>query len=804
MVKKEQETRKVAEGFFNVEAEKKNEKVQAQYRKLIESLYKKKGLVSVGSKLPIADAIPRACGTAQYGADLVAPEKPVYVHIVRPEMGCARIKNIDTSKAEKYPGVVGVYTAKDIPGINEIGAMIPDHPMLSIDTVWYYGESIALVAAEDPLTAEEAADLVTAEYEPLPGIYSPYDAMKPEAPKVHPPHENSVPMGHFEVKRGDVDKVFSRKDLVVVEHEYSTQFQEHAYLDPEATLAIPEKDGSMTVMTGLQFPFGVQMTVAKILGLPSEKVKVIQVATGGSFGGRDSTGPQAKAALVAYKTKRPAILVYTREESMYEGIARHPFYLKYKTAATKDGKLVAVDAKVAADTGAHEAYGCGVMWRGMAHFAGPYVIPNARLDIKQYYTNNTIAGAFRGFGNPQVHFAAESQMDELAARLGMDPIEFRLKNILHNGSTTVTGQVFDHSVGMDDCAKKAMELSRWKEKRARYSKMKGVKRKGIGVAFMYHGTSTLSEPGEGPDVARATIIVNKDGTVIYRTGIIEMGQGSPTAHSLIVAEMLGIPATTIKVERFDSSTHPEAGLTVASRGTYMGGNAALVTSKLVADRMKKKAAEVLKCKAEDVEMKNGKVWVKGQPSKKMSFKELAARCHKDKVDLNVTEAYIIPRIFWDNKVGQGDTYHAFTYSATVSEVEVDMETGQVRVLNVTPVYDPGRVINLLTAEGQVEGGVVQGTGYAIMEELMHKEGYVQNPNLADYYIPTSMDSPEIVPTFVEHPFKRGPFGAKGFAESPIVGTGVSIANAIYHASGARVRSLPVTSEKVYMALKKSV
>jgi len=792
--------RRVFKGVMVAKALEESDPEQERYGKLLEALSSKDHLITIGSKAPIFEAKDRALGIARYGADLPA-ENPVYAKIVRSKFPHAKIKKIDTSRAEKLPGVIGVFTAEDIPGINEIGALVPDQPLLATDTVRYYGDSVAIVAAEDPLTAEEAAELVDVEYEPLPAVFSPLDAMKPNAPKIHE-GGNYIPTGHFLVKKGDVQKAFAQPDIIVVEHEYRTQHQEHAFLDPEANLAIPEKDGTMTIIAGLQFPFGVQMTVAKILGLRSDQVRVIQAATGGSFGGRDATGPQAKAALVAYKTKRPTILTYTREESMTEPLVRHPYIMRYKTGATKDGKLIAVKAEIFVDAGAYETYSSGPAWRAATHAAGPYQVPNVHIEIFPYYTNNTPSGAFRGFGNPQVHFATESQMDELSEKLDMDPVEFRLKNILRDGSATATGQILDHSVGLEECVKKAVKDSHWKEKRAKYKEMKGAKKKGIGISLMYHGASTLSEPGEGPDYARSTIIVNKDGSVTYRTGIIEMGQGSPTAHTLIVAEALGIPLNYINLERFDSRTHPDAGITVASRGTYMGGISALIAAKTIAKRMKKKAAQMLDCRPSKVDFKEGKVSAKNQPSKKTTFKELAVRCHEDGIVLSETTTYIVPRIYWDNEMGQGDTYHAFTFSATVSEVEVDMETGQVQVLKVTPVYDLGRVINRLGAEGQVEGGVVQAVGYAIMEELVHKEGLVTNPNLADYYIPTSMDSPEITSNFVEHPFKRGPYGAKGFAESPIVGTAPSIANAIYHATGTRVRSLPITSEKIHLSLEK--
>jgi CO/xanthine dehydrogenase Mo-binding subunit len=721
------------------------------------------------------------------------------VKVVRSDRPHALIKNIETKQAENAPGVVAVFTAQDIPGINDWGFTFADQPLLTGDKVRYVGDGIALVAAETAGQAEDALKLVHVDYEPLAAVFDPREALKPNAPSVH---EKGNVAFECRVRKGDVTDGF-RHSEVIVENEYTTQRQEHAYLEPEAAIGVPEPDGSVTVIAGMQSPFLVQMNVSKVLGVSLDKVKVVQAATGGGFGGKDDVPPElcSRVALVASKTNRAAIIVHSREESIRCHNKRYPYSIKYKSGASKDGKLQAVEVQLISDTGAYASHGPYVLWRSAVHATGPYVVPNVKVDAMSVYTNNVYGGSFRGFGNPQVQFAAESQIDELAYKLGMDAVDFRLKNVLRDGSYTCTNQLLDHSVGVEECLQETAKAAHWKERKAEYRKQNGVKRRGIGVALMYHGNSTSRG---APDYSAAYVMVNKDGSVRYRTGITEMGQGTHTGHMQIVAEVLGVPMDYIHLESVDTSAVPDSGPTHASRGTARGGAAAMVAAFKARQGLNAIASELLGCSPDDVEIRDAVAYSSRNPEKKIPFKEIARECYERGANISHTGYFRAPKNTFDQEKGQGAAYANYSFASHVVEVEVDTETGEVKVLRVTPAYDVGFAINPVLIESQIHGGIAQGLGLAIMEQVIVENGVVRNPNLMDYLIPTSMDMPEIEkPTLIEKAYKLGPFGAKGVGEPPLIAMPSGIANAIYDAIGVRIRDLPITPERVLMAVKKS-
>lgn len=772
--------------------------MEQDYLKIVEEFSKKRDLTVVGKSVRRVGGLEEVLGRTKYTTDYFF-DRMLHVKVLRSDRPHALIKNIETKDAENAPGVVAVLTAKDIPGINDWGFTFPDQPLLVQDKVRFVGDGIALVAAETPEQAENALKLVRVEYEPLPAVFDPREALKPGAPKVH---EKGNVMFEARVRKGDVAEGFRQSD-VIVENEYTTQRQEHAYLEPEAAIGVPEPDGSVTVIAGMQSPFLVQMNVSKVLGFSLNKVRVIQAATGGGFGGKDDVPPElcSRVALVATKTNRAAMLVHSREESIRCHNKRYPYFIKYKSGASKDGKLQAVEVQLISDTGAYASHGPYVLWRSAVHATGPYVVPNVKVDAISVYTNNVYGGSFRGFGNPQVQFAAESQIDELAYKLGMDPVDFRLKNVLRNGSYTCTNQLLDHSVGVEECLQETAKVARWKEKKAEYRKLNGVKRRGIGVALMYHGNSTSRG---APDYSAAYVMVNKDGSVRYRTGITEMGQGTHTAHMQIVAEILGVPMDYIHLESVDTSAVPDSGPTHASRGTARGGAAAMVAAFKARQGLNAVASELLGCSPDDVEIRNAVAYSRKNPEKKIPFNELARECNERGANISHTGYFRAPKNTFDQEKGQGAAYANYSFASHVIEVEVDTETGEVKVLKVTPAYDVGFAINPLLIEGQIHGGIAQGLGLAIMEQVIVENGVVRNPNLMDYLIPTSMDMPEIEkPILVEKAYKLGPFGAKGVGEPPLIPMPSGIANAVYDAIGIRIRDLPITPERVLMAIKKS-
>ena len=765
-----------------------------EHLRIVESLSDKKDFNIVGKNVMRTESLSHVLGRSKYTADYVY-DKMLYVKVVRSRYPHALIKKIDTSSAKKAPGVVAVLTANDIPGINDWGYTFPDQPLLAFEKVRFLGDGVALVAAENLDQAEAAVELVDVQYDPLPPIFSPLEAMKSSTLI----HDKGNIAFKCQLRKGDVVKGFAESN-VIVENEYKTPQQEHAYLEPEAAIAIPEPDASVTIIGSMQSPFTVQMNVAKVLGYSLDRVRVIQAATGGGFGGKDDIPPEvcSRAALVATHTKRPAFLGHTREESISAHDKRHAYIIKYKSGATKEGKLTSAEIEIISDVGAYASHGPYVLWRSTVHSTGPYVVPNVKVDSYLVYTNKVYGGSFRGFGNPQIQFAAESQIDELADQLGIDPVEFRLNNVLRPGSLTASSQLLDHSVGIEECLRKAAEISDWKRKRASTRNQTGIRRRGIGVGLMWHGNSTSRG---APDYSAASLIVNKDGSVRFRTGIGEIGQGTHTGILQIVAEILGVPMETIHIDNPDTSAVPDSGPTHASRGLLRGGAAAMVAAYKVRENLNKVAAAILGCGENCVEIRDGRVYSKDNPTKTIGFEELARECYDRGVNISYFGHFRAPKMVFNHENGQGEAYSNFTFAAHVVEIEVDMETGQVEVLKVTPVYDAGKAINPLLLAGQIEGAALQGMGYAIMEEITYNGGVVMNPTLQDYLIPTSMDIPEIKPTLVEHRFKYGPFGAKGMGEAPLIPMASSIANAIYNATGVRIKELPATPERVLSAIK---
>ena len=761
------------------------------------------------------DAIAKITGQPVFTADLLNLVKnPVFVYSVRTKYAHAKVKGVDYSDALKYPGVLAVFTAKDVPGINDVGYVIPDQPLLADRKVRYIGDTVALVVAESLENAREAGELVQVDYEPLKVYLDPLEIIDPETLE-EKPHElihderGTDILTRYKIRVGDVEKAF-KEAAVVVENKYETPFQEHAYIEPEAAIAIPEPDGGVTIYAKTQCPFDTRKAVANVLGLPFNMVRVIAPALGGGFGGAEDVGNEiaAKVALVATRLKRPAALIHTREESIIGHTKRHRTISWYRHAAARDGTLLAVEAKVILDKGAYASLGPFVAWRAVVHSTGPYKVRNAKVDVVAVYTNKIPGGAFRGFGNPQVTFAVERQMDLLAEELGMDPVELRLKNVLRNGDRTVHGQLLDHGVGAEEVIKKAVELSGWYEKRRLYASLTGPVRRGIGIAIFYHGNSIGAE---GADYSSASVIIQRDGSIIFRTGLTDMGQGAIQGLINILAEVLGVPPNYIKVEAADTAATPDAGPTVASRSTAMGGNATLVAAYKLRQRLNKLAAELLGCGSpDDVVIEAPKVYCKDDPSHAITWRELVEQAFWKGVPLQEFGFYRAPPAEWDEETGTGAPYFTYTYGAIVSDVEVDLETGVVRVKEATTVYDIGRVINRTGAELHAIGGYIQGMGYALMEDLYYdSEGRLMNNNLSTYHIPTARDVPEKFNVyFVEAGYYHAPFGAKGLGEPSIVAIAPSIANAVVNALRSKqanklVNKHPLTPDYVYGLIKKA-
>ena len=721
----------------------------------------------VGQRIPRPDAADKVKGTALYVEDLPAAGALVG-GVLRSPHAHARIARLQVAAARRLPGVHAVLTAADIPGKNLIPMIQADWPVLAEREVRHVGEGVALVAAESKDALAAALLAIEVEYEPLPARLDMEESAR----------AGDV-IAHWKVRRGDAATALARPGLVVVEGTYHTPHQEHAYIETNGMIAAPDGAGGIVVHGSMQCPFYVQKAVASALGCDLGQARIVQTVTGGGFGGKEDapSAPGAQVALLARAAGRPVRLILTREEDMAVMSMRHRGRIHVRTAATPEGDLVACEVDYLLDGGAYATLSPVVLFRGTVHACGPYRVPDVAIDARAVRTHTVPAGAFRGFGEPQVAFAIESQMDVLAERLGMDPLELRRRNALRVGDETVTGHLLKESVGFDEVLDRVAAESGWAEKRARYAEQDGVVRRGIGLAACYYGVG-LGAMGKHLNPAGASVVVAADGSVTVAVGTTEIGQGMITVLSQIAADALGCPVERIKVVDPDTSRVPDSGPTVASRTTLMSGNAI------------RDAAAKIRAAMEPVIADAGLDW-----------SGAVALCVQKQVGLAAHGWAVPPATTFDLDTGQGEAYVCYSWSANVVEAEVDTETGETRVLGVWSGHDVGRVVNPTTGEGQVEGGVVQGLGYALVEEHALRDGRILNDQFSTYIIPTTLDTPEIHPILVEHAYSWGPFGAKGLGETPIIAVAPAVTAAIHHATGARVREIPATPERVWAALR---
>jgi len=742
------------------------------------------------------DAYEKVTGKAKFGADLSFPNM-LYAKVLRSKYPHARIVKVNIKEALTCPGVKAVIRAEDMPN-NEFGVIIQNQQVLAREQVLYIGDGIAVVAAETKKVAAKALELIEVEYEELPGIFNPEEAEKKDAPLIHSELENNQVIHHL-LRKGDTEKGFAQAE-VILEREYTTQFVEHSYIEPESLVAVPYENNSLVTIYGsIQNPFSCRNAVASVLKVPLNRVRIIQNHMGGSFGGKDEvmSSMAALAALLALKTDRPVEMVNTRDESILESYKRHPYKMKYKVGATKEGKLVAMEIKCLADSGAYACQTPFVTWRSVVQATGPYEVPHVKTDTYGYYTNNIYTGAMRGYGSPQIIFAQESLMDELAEELKITPMELRLKNIYHNNSITASGQKLDnHQVSLEEVISKAVEASNYKEKYRKYSKPQpGDKKRGIGMAISFRGCSLGAE---ATDAAGAIVAIQRDGSILISCGLAENGEGLKTIFTQIAAEELGVDVRRINYMEVDTSVSPESGATVASRSTILGGNAV----KNAAHQLKETLAEIVaaefKIRTDYLDFKNENIYEKNKNQKIISFDEAINLANQEGIFLSAYGWYKAPDISWDEETGQGRPYFTYVYGCQIAEVEVDTATGQIEVLKMTAAHDVGRAINPATLKGQIYGGVMMGLGYGIMEEVETAQGYIKNTNFDEYLIPTIKDMPEIVPIIVENPDPTGPYGAKSIGEPTLELGAATIANAVTQATGRRIRHLPLNLERVLL------
>jgi CO/xanthine dehydrogenase Mo-binding subunit len=725
---------------------------------------------SIGQSVPRLDARDKVTGRALYSGDLVRPGmlfmKTLFA--MRPH---ARVLSIDTSAAEALPGVVAVYTARDVP-VNEYGLQIKDQPVLcgpgsahapkgvAGDVVRFEGDQVAAVVAETEAIAARARGLIRVEYEDLPAVFDAVEAMKPGAPLVHPELGDSNVCVHYVIRKGQVEAAF-KQAAVIVEGEYRTPYQEHAYLQPEAGLAYYDEEGRLTVECAGQWTHADRDGIAHALGLKDEEVRVIYPAIGGAFGGREDLSVQIVLALAVMKLKRPVKIIWSRQESIVGHGKRHPMTLKAKWGATLDGKLLAAEMEIVADGGAYMYTSNKVLGNSTITCTGPYFIPNVKVDTYGVYTHNVPTAAFRGFGAPQALWMAELQMDKLAEKLGLDPVEFRHRNALREGDTLAVGTPAPGRVSIVECIEAARDRAHWTQPmkkpaapHLRRGRGFAAGFKNVGFSFGYQENSWARVELHGKTEIQQV--------VVWHAGA-EVGQGTHTVMAQVAAETAGVPFERVSLVTSDSATMGNPGSASASRLTFMAGNAIRGATE----------AALAKWKAEE------------RPAI-AEFTWLAPK----------TEHF-------DETGGPSTPNFSYAYVAQAVELEVDTETGFIRLLRVVSADDVGRALNPALVQGQIEGGVVQAQGYAMLEDMQVKHGHILNDQLSTYLIPTILDIPDAVEGVVlEVAEPNGPFGARGLGELPFLPLAPAIAAALHDATGVWFDDFPLTPERVLRGLGK--
>ncbi len=754
----------------------------------------------VGSSPVRNDAYEKVTGTSPYADDLYLPGM-LHGATLRAGRPHARILRIDASRAEALPGVHAVLTARDIPGTNRFGLITADQPVLCADKVRFVGDPVAIVAADSERVARKALELIAVEYEDLPLVLDVHQALAEGAPRLHEDHPTGNILCHVKVRHNveHLERAFAESD-VVVEQTYELPCQEHAYLEPEACVAEVEPDGTVTVWTGSQNVFSDRMQIAANLALPLERVRVRLTTTGGAFGGKEDLTCQIHAALLARKLNRPVKFVYSREESLIVSTKRHPMIIVQKTGATRDGKLKAQEVSILSDTGPYASFGYIVMLRAATHAMGPYEVEAAKIDAVAVYCNTAIGGAFRGFGTPQAAFACECNMDRLAERLGMDPIELRRRNAVKVGSMLATGHVLEDSVGLRETIEKAAAAAGWPDWKAWKREKPG---RGIGVACGFKNTGLGHGEEEALDRAGARAEVDAKGRVTVFAGAADNGQGINQVIAQVASQVLQVDFNQVHVVMGDTKITPNGGVSSASRQTFMTGNAVLKASEQLIKEMKMRASPMLELPPQMLEVRDGRILAKDGSGRSIGWGQVAAAGDEP---VRAEVEYVPPATQGlggdrGHTAGGHRMHVAYGFATQIAFVEVNEEKGEVQVVKVIAAHDVGKAIHPPSLIGQIEGGISMGIGFALSEEYLLENGFPKTTTFKSLGLPTISTCPEVVPLIVEDPTTTGPFGAKGAGELVNVPTGAAIVNAIYDATGVRVNKIPATPKRLKALLQ---
>lgn len=739
----------------------------------------------VGKRVPLKDAPEKVTGKALFTGDITLPGM-LHAKVLRSPYAHARVLRVDTSQAERLPGVKAILSQNNAPRVKvPVVFDVPPDKVAFDEKVRYVGDEVAAVAATSEEIAEKALKLVKVEYEELPAVFDPEEALKAGVPLVHEDKERNI-AGSIEMSSGDVEAGF-REAEYIFEETFRTSSQRHASMETHCAIASFDPAGKLTVWTPSQVPFVLQGVLAAYLGIPMSKVRVIKPHLGGGFGSKLDMVVEHICALLSRMTGHPVKLVLTREEEFSATVSRHAYVIRLKIGVKQGSTLTAIEAHIISNEGAY-LYKTGPLGVAAKGLIGNYRCPNTKFEGLRVYTNMMSAGAYRGYGNPQGTFALESMVDMAAEKVGIDPVEFRLKNYKQEGDIGSAGLPITVS-GLAECLTKGKEHIGW-QRRGKPGDSVNTKKRGIGMACFTHATGTM---GHAPDYSAAAIRINEDGTAHLFVGVADLGTGSHTTLAQIAAEELGLDLDVIDVIAGDTATASFDRGAFASKTLYNAGNAVRAAVADVRQKILLRASEELAVEPEALEFKHGRIYISKKPGEGITYNELIEKASKA-AGGNVA---FIGEASFEN------TAFPLSFGAQFAEVEVDIETGQVELLKLVAMQDNGKAINPMVVEGQIEGALHHSIGYSLTENpiLDKKTGRMLNPNFANYMVLTTLDMPKVEVGLVETYEPTGPFGAKGMAELPTIGTAPAIANAIYNALGVRFTEIPITPEKIFRALK---
>jgi CO/xanthine dehydrogenase Mo-binding subunit len=751
-------------------------------------------LIYVGSQDAVAvDALEKVLGSARYVGDLSFPDL-LHARLLLSPYPHAKIVQLDPSPALKIDGVVAVLTHQDFKDHGNFGWPVKDAYVLAYQKVRYVGDIVAVVAGINPDAAQAGVEAILVEYEELPVITDIDQALDVEAPLIplEPPLGKGNLCERLIVRNQDPDPLLEEADERL-QRSYYFAHQEHACLETEGVLAIPESDGSLTIFANNQSPHINRDNAADVLGLAADQVRIIQPPVGGSFGGKDDHVYQMtiQAGKLALMTGKPVRLILDREESLIVSYKREAGRIDIEVGFDQQGDIVAGKGRFVADSGAYASMTPLSAWRASMHLLGTYRYQAASVDTDVVYTNNGYSGAFRGFGNTQAAAASEMLIDEAAALFGRDPLEYRLDLCLRQGDQAFTGNVIEHEVGLRRALEWVRDKSEWTRRRQEYDSQDPTasEKWGLGVACYFHGSGL---GGEGLDYARTTIEIERDHTITLQSGLTDYGQGSRTIFTTLAAEVLGVDPGRIHMLRPDTQTALESGPTVASRASIVGGNATRVASEKVLGTLNLAASNLLNCEQDQIH-RQGELFI-GPDEEPVLFEKVVDHALEMGLQLFSQGYWQIPRIHWDFETGTGIPYYTYSYGAQVAQVFVNKASGDVKVERIWAAHDGGRIIFPKGARGQLLGGIAQGLGYALTEGFEFKDGYPQSTRFSKYVIPSILDMPECETKFIETTLPDGPYGAKNLAEPVMIATAPAIANAIFQAVGVRCYELPIRKD----------